>query len=426
MSPDGSSSGELLLFAVRRLLQAFDERLDVGIAAHRQPHLALVVGGRRSRARTRPPTRRSALRSCAAAPAPPSGWPPPPRSAAPPPTGSPTAAPRARTPCAARRRSPSAPRSSTAGCRGARAAPRRRRGRSSPTGRVCGTSPSSAPSVTTTCTPSASARSTMCVLNARQRIDGSTPCTSTRSRGARGACASKISTVGHSISRASAVLVEADARPVGLEVVELLRVDPREAPRLQRGGQERHRARGRVARVVPALKCAHHRRGPQAVRTAVPDQGLHPNHRTSWADGFRHASSPEHDPPATRSRPSPRCAATTSVDAVFACTRKERQISRAGTPYLTLELRDSTGAILARAFRDADVLAGRFERGELVRVRGRVQRFRDELQIDAARDRARRGPGRRPRRASCPPPTATATSSKASSSTSRARSTTRR
>jgi len=70
------------------------------------------------------------------------------------------------------------------------------------------------------------------------------------------------------------------------------------------------------------------------------------------------------------------------VDAVFACTRKERQISRAGTPYLTLELRDSTGAILARAFRDADVLAGRFERGQLVRVRGRVQRFRDELQIE--------------------------------------------
>jgi 3'-5' exoribonuclease len=70
------------------------------------------------------------------------------------------------------------------------------------------------------------------------------------------------------------------------------------------------------------------------------------------------------------------------VDAVFACTRKERQISRAGAPYLTVELRDSTGAILARAFRDADLLAGRFERGRLVRVRGRVQRFRDELQLE--------------------------------------------
>jgi 3'-5' exoribonuclease len=70
------------------------------------------------------------------------------------------------------------------------------------------------------------------------------------------------------------------------------------------------------------------------------------------------------------------------VDGVFACTRKERQISRSGTPYLTIGLSDSTGAIIARAFREADVLAGRFERGELVRVRGRVERFRDQLQIE--------------------------------------------
>jgi 3'-5' exoribonuclease len=69
------------------------------------------------------------------------------------------------------------------------------------------------------------------------------------------------------------------------------------------------------------------------------------------------------------------------VDGVYACTRKERRVSRAGTPYLTVELADSTGTIPARAFRDADVLAGRFERGELVRVRGRVERFRAELQI---------------------------------------------
>jgi 3'-5' exoribonuclease len=71
------------------------------------------------------------------------------------------------------------------------------------------------------------------------------------------------------------------------------------------------------------------------------------------------------------------------VDGVFACTRKDRQRSRAGAPYLTLELRDSTGSIVARAFRDVDVLDGRFERGDLVRVRGRVARFRDELQIEA-------------------------------------------
>src|SRR6186713_1784447 len=70
------------------------------------------------------------------------------------------------------------------------------------------------------------------------------------------------------------------------------------------------------------------------------------------------------------------------VDAVFACSRKDRLMARSGTPYLALELRDRTGAIQARAFKDADLLSGRFERGDLVRVAGRVERFRDELQID--------------------------------------------
>jgi 3'-5' exoribonuclease len=70
------------------------------------------------------------------------------------------------------------------------------------------------------------------------------------------------------------------------------------------------------------------------------------------------------------------------VDAVFACARKDRLQARSGMPYLALELRDRSGAMQARAFRDADLLAGRFERGDLVRVRGRVERFRDELQLE--------------------------------------------
>ncbi len=73
------------------------------------------------------------------------------------------------------------------------------------------------------------------------------------------------------------------------------------------------------------------------------------------------------------------------VHAVFACVRKERQVSRNGAPYLTLELRDGTGSILARAFRDADLLSSRFERGDIVLVDGRVQRFRGELQISLQR-----------------------------------------
>ena len=70
------------------------------------------------------------------------------------------------------------------------------------------------------------------------------------------------------------------------------------------------------------------------------------------------------------------------VDGIYACTRKDRLTGRSGHPYLALELRDATGAVPARAFRDADVLAGRFDRGDLVRVQGRAERFRDEIQVD--------------------------------------------
>ena len=70
------------------------------------------------------------------------------------------------------------------------------------------------------------------------------------------------------------------------------------------------------------------------------------------------------------------------IRGLFACTRKDRLLSRAGTPYLAVELRDRTGIVAARAFRDADLLAGRFEKGDLVLVAGRVERFRDELQLE--------------------------------------------
>jgi 3'-5' exoribonuclease len=74
--------------------------------------------------------------------------------------------------------------------------------------------------------------------------------------------------------------------------------------------------------------------------------------------------------------------AGSEVAGVFACTRKDRLTAKSGTPYLAVELRDRTGAIQGRAFRDADFLAGQFERGDLVAVRGRVERFREELQIE--------------------------------------------
>jgi 3'-5' exoribonuclease len=72
------------------------------------------------------------------------------------------------------------------------------------------------------------------------------------------------------------------------------------------------------------------------------------------------------------------------VSGVFACSRKDRRFTRTGSPYLALELRDRSGTIAARAFQRADELAGRFERGELVRVSGRVERFREQPVLEVA------------------------------------------
>jgi 3'-5' exoribonuclease len=72
------------------------------------------------------------------------------------------------------------------------------------------------------------------------------------------------------------------------------------------------------------------------------------------------------------------------VTGLFACVRKDRLTTRTGSPYLALELRDRTGSLSARAFQNADALAGTFERGDIVRVRGRVERFRDELTLEVS------------------------------------------
>jgi 3'-5' exoribonuclease len=66
-------------------------------------------------------------------------------------------------------------------------------------------------------------------------------------------------------------------------------------------------------------------------------------------------------------------------EGVYACVRKDRLSARNGSIYLSLELRDRTGSIPARAFRDVDRLAARFERGDAIRVSGKVERFRGEL-----------------------------------------------
>jgi 3'-5' exoribonuclease len=70
------------------------------------------------------------------------------------------------------------------------------------------------------------------------------------------------------------------------------------------------------------------------------------------------------------------------VEGVYAVARKERRRTRGGAPYLALELVDPSGRIEARVWSDVELLDGRFGEGDAVRVLGRVERFRDQLQLD--------------------------------------------
>jgi 3'-5' exoribonuclease len=66
----------------------------------------------------------------------------------------------------------------------------------------------------------------------------------------------------------------------------------------------------------------------------------------------------------------------------YACVRKDRLTARNGSQYLSLELRDRSGSIPARAFREVDRLTARFERGDPIRVSGKVERFRGDLVVE--------------------------------------------
>ena len=66
----------------------------------------------------------------------------------------------------------------------------------------------------------------------------------------------------------------------------------------------------------------------------------------------------------------------------FACVRKDRLTARNGSPYLSLVLRDRSGVLPGRVFREVDRVASRFDAGDAVRVRGRTERFRGELQAE--------------------------------------------
>ncbi len=70
------------------------------------------------------------------------------------------------------------------------------------------------------------------------------------------------------------------------------------------------------------------------------------------------------------------------VEGVYGVAMKRRLRTRAGAAYLALELVDESGRIEARVWDDVDLLDTRFAEGDAVRVLGRVERFRDRLQLE--------------------------------------------
>ena len=73
-------------------------------------------------------------------------------------------------------------------------------------------------------------------------------------------------------------------------------------------------------------------------------------------------------------------AADRVVEGVYAVARKQRLRTRGGASYLALELVDRAAAS-RRVWTDVDLLDSRFAEGDAVHVLGRVERFRDRLQL---------------------------------------------
>jgi 3'-5' exoribonuclease len=75
-----------------------------------------------------------------------------------------------------------------------------------------------------------------------------------------------------------------------------------------------------------------------------------------------------------------------SVTGFFAVASKQTRSKKDGSPYFALTLADRTGQIEARMWETAD--AGEFSAGDVVKLRGQVNRYQDKLQITV--DRIRR------------------------------------
>ncbi|MFQ5349211.1 MAG: OB-fold nucleic acid binding domain-containing protein, partial [Thermoanaerobaculia bacterium] len=71
-----------------------------------------------------------------------------------------------------------------------------------------------------------------------------------------------------------------------------------------------------------------------------------------------------------------------SVSGFALVSRKELRQDRNGNDFLDLELKDSSGSIVGKAWSDSAALASDFEAHQFVAFRGQVKLYRDQLQLN--------------------------------------------
>jgi len=72
------------------------------------------------------------------------------------------------------------------------------------------------------------------------------------------------------------------------------------------------------------------------------------------------------------------------LNEVFLVARKDMGISKAGKPYLNLRFMDSTGAIDARAWDNAEAMAREFEAGDIIKARCFAISYRGVIQLNVS------------------------------------------
>ncbi len=70
------------------------------------------------------------------------------------------------------------------------------------------------------------------------------------------------------------------------------------------------------------------------------------------------------------------------VTGSFLVTRKESGISKSGKPYLNIKLMDSTGELEARVWEDAEELGKRFQKNDVVSIKGFAVAYQGGIQVN--------------------------------------------